>query len=222
MSIATLKKKTQAQYNNNSVGFRQFSLNGTHRNQGYVGQDTLGRSLPRTLAKGNTLRGHGGCCGTFPIAPSILSGITSTEDNQVVKSSVLDNNGMLATKYRWIRRPAPFSVLKPPRTQTHIEYLASTTVREINACNKDVVKDNIICKTCPTLPTTSRGSLYKNLGVTITKPNMNFTSTSYGEYLNNLDKKCLDSYIYSIKNVNTKYPPKATQGIPLPNSISLP
>jgi hypothetical protein len=216
MSIATLKKKTQARYNNNSVGFSQFSLNGTHRNQGYIGQDTLGRSLPRTLAKGNTLRGYGGCCGTYPITPSVLSAVTSTEDNRVVKPSVLDNNGMIATKYRWIRRPAPFTVVKSTRTQNYIDYLATTTVNDINACNKDVVKDNIICNTCPTLPTNTRGSLYNNLGVTITKPDKDFTSLSYGEHLNNLNQKCLESYTYSVKNVNTKNPPKATQGTPLP------
>lgn len=221
MSIATLKKKTQARYNNNSAGFSQFSLNGTHRNQGYVGQDTLGRSLPRTLAKGNTLRGSGGCCGTYYITPSVLSAVTSTEDNRVVKSSVLNNNGMIATKYPWIRRPAPYTVVKTNNNMTvqnHIDYLATTTVNEINACNKNVVKDNIIYKSCSSLPTSSRGSLYKNLGCTITKPTINFTSISYGEYLKKLDKKCLDSYVYSVNNVNTKNPPKATQGIPLPSS----
>ena len=219
MSIATLKKKTQAQYNNSSVGFRQFSLQGTHRNQGYVGQDSLSRSLPRTLAKGNTLRGYGGCCGTYHITPSVLSAVTSTEDNRVIKPSVLSNDGMIATKYPWIRRPAPFSVVKSTRTQNHIDYLATTTVKEINTCNENVVKDNIICKTCPALPINVRGS---NLGVTITKPSMDFTSISYGEYLNSLNKKCLDSYVYSIKNVDTKNPPRATQGIPLPGNNSLP
>ena len=39
MSIATLKKKTQARYTNQmSIGHAGFSLNGTHRNQGYIGQ----------------------------------------------------------------------------------------------------------------------------------------------------------------------------------------
>ena len=60
MSIATLKRKTLAKYNNMSVGQPQFSLNGTHRSQGYVGQTMLSRSLPRSLMKGNVIRGHGG------------------------------------------------------------------------------------------------------------------------------------------------------------------
>ena len=112
MSIVALKKKTQARYNNNSVGLPQFSLNGTYRNQGYVGQTSLSRSLPRTLARGNTLRGSGGCCGKYNKSPSILSAVTSTENNQVVKSSVLSYDGMAATKYQWIRRPAPITVVK--------------------------------------------------------------------------------------------------------------
>ena len=39
MSLATLKRKTAAKYNNMSVGHANFSLNGTHRSQGYVGQN---------------------------------------------------------------------------------------------------------------------------------------------------------------------------------------
>ena len=37
MSLATLKKKTQTKYNNMSVN-SVFNLNGTTRNQGYIGQ----------------------------------------------------------------------------------------------------------------------------------------------------------------------------------------
>lgn len=39
MSLVTLKRKTAAKYNNMSVGHANFSLNGTHRSQGYVGQN---------------------------------------------------------------------------------------------------------------------------------------------------------------------------------------
>ena len=45
MSLATLKKKTEAKYKNLSVGLPQFSINGSLRNQGYVGQTSLSRSL---------------------------------------------------------------------------------------------------------------------------------------------------------------------------------
>ena len=110
MSIATLKRKTFAKYNNSSVNTGEgFSLNGTHRNQGYVGQTSLSRSLPRTPMKGNVLRGHGGCCGTYNISPVVQSGITSTEDNRVIKSSVLSNKGMLQRRLSC----NPCNVVKP-------------------------------------------------------------------------------------------------------------
>ena len=42
MSIATLKRKTFAKYNNSSVQSNEgFSINGMYRNQGYVGQTSL-------------------------------------------------------------------------------------------------------------------------------------------------------------------------------------
>ena len=45
MSIATLKRKTLAKYNNSSVNTGEgFSLNGAYRNQGYVGQKSKSRT----------------------------------------------------------------------------------------------------------------------------------------------------------------------------------
>ena len=70
MSIATLKRKTQTKYNNMSVNTGTgFSLNGTRRNQGYIGQTSLSRSLVRTLRNGTAVRGHGGCCTDASKAP---------------------------------------------------------------------------------------------------------------------------------------------------------
>ena len=90
MSLATLKKKTQSKYQNSSVGVKQFSINGTNRNQGYVGQTSLSRSLPRTLAGGAFNKGHGGCCGKYTdLDTPVISAVTSTEDSSVVKSAVL-------------------------------------------------------------------------------------------------------------------------------------
>lgn len=112
MSIVALKRKTNAQYNNNSVGAKQFSIVGTHRNQGYIGQSTQSRFLIRTLRRGDTARGHGGCCGSYTDTNIIPSEICSMEDSTVVKTSSYGNLGMLLSKYRWARRPAPFSSAK--------------------------------------------------------------------------------------------------------------
>lgn len=120
MSIVTLKRKTQNQYNNLSVGKRQFSLNGGHRSQGYVGQTMLSRSLPRTTMVGNFARGNGGLNGAYKQTSIVTDGTglgnNILNNSSVMKSSVLDTNGMIMTKYRWIRRPNPFSVVKPDST----------------------------------------------------------------------------------------------------------
>jgi hypothetical protein len=135
MSIATLKKKSQTQYKNMSVGMTGFSLNGTYRNQGYIGQTSLSRSLPRTLMKGNVAKGHGGCCGKYNLATIIRTPeMACLEDNSVVKSSVLNTKGMIKTKYRWITRPAPFTSVKPDtnnnlnKQSDYITNLASKTI----------------------------------------------------------------------------------------------
>jgi len=134
MSIATLKKKTQSKYNNMSVGERQFSINGTYRSQGYVGQTSLSRSLPRTLMKGNVAIGHGGCCGKFKKTPIVQSAVISLENPNIVKSSVLGTSGMISTKYAWIKRPQPYTTVKPDNNQNnnsqsdYIKYLVDETL----------------------------------------------------------------------------------------------
>ena len=104
MSIAALKRKSQVLYNNLSVGSNNgFSLNGTHRSQGYVGQSVASRHLVRSLAKGPTLRGHGGCCGTYPVKNTKASELIGFVNNtSVVKDSVGNTNGMLRQKYKYL------------------------------------------------------------------------------------------------------------------------
>jgi hypothetical protein len=100
MSIATLKRKTEAKYRNSSVGYPSFSLNGTHRSQGYIGQDTIGRRYMNHI---------------------------TTEDASVLKPSVLGTSGQIATQHRWIRRPASEDnrvSLKPDANQNYLDYQA--------------------------------------------------------------------------------------------------
>jgi hypothetical protein len=135
MSEATFKKKTQYKYNNNSVnrGPQGFSLNGTHRSQGWVGQDSRGRTLVRTLNRGGANRGHGGCCGEYPTPFVIPSEICSTENPYVVKTSVINTRGMLRERFAWIWRPEPYTTVKPDDTHgvgdqgSYIQYLNQLT-----------------------------------------------------------------------------------------------
>jgi hypothetical protein len=166
MSIATLKKKTAAKYNNNSVGEQVFSINGTHRNQGYVGQTSLSRFTSRTLVRNGGLRNHGGCCGTFNIGTPVLSGITTTEDSNVVKNSVLNTGGMIQTKYRWVKRPQPYSVVKNDNNR-HINAQSDYIV----IIRNDAVSDAASCYQAPVCNSTSKcnNNLYN------TKPESAYT-----------------------------------------------
>jgi hypothetical protein len=154
MSEATLKRKTAAKYYNNSVG-TGFSLNGTRRSQGWIGQDTIGRSFPKTLMKGNTVKGHGGNYGSYPQHSVIVSAVTSLNDPTVIKKSTLDNDSMIRTKYRWIWRPQPYSTTKNDSSRSinsqseYISSLSSTISSIIDSYYSEVMKikgsSNICC-----------------------------------------------------------------------------
>ena len=155
MSIATLKRKTQTKYNNMSVNSSNggFSLNGTHRSQGYIGQTMLSRRFVNTPMKGNVAKGNGGCCGTYNDRMNYPAGILDFNDTNVVKSSVLDNAGQIRTHYRWIWRPQPFTSVKIGvninTQQGYIDNLSKNTVATLNTCNST--------KTCEDLKTTCGG-----------------------------------------------------------------
>jgi hypothetical protein len=162
MSIATLKRKSNTKYNNMSVGQNGFSLNGTHRNQGYIGQTSLSRSLSQTPMKDGTPKGSGGCCGTYLVTPIVQSAVKSTEDSSVVKKTVMNTSGMLSSRNRWAKRGAPFSSVKPDNnnnvnSQTdYITRLQKKVIADADSCYQ--TKTN--CPKCTTtIPNMVRGSL---------------------------------------------------------------
>jgi hypothetical protein len=205
MSIVTLKRKTQAQYNNNSVNsVTGFSLNGTTRNQGFVGQTSLSRTLVRSLAKGPHLRGHGQCCGQYPITNIKTSPDMACLNNPaVVKSPVMNTRGLFMTKYRWIRRPQPFTTVKLDANRNknnqglYIEYVEKTAL----AC--DVKKTVIIdhCKKCtlPGEPSTKNYQTASSQNTVITKP-MDFTGAlNASDQIRKVQNTCVkwDSFKFS-------------------------
>jgi len=94
MSIVALKRKSAA-IKNQSTGSSQFSINGTTRNQGYIGQTLKSRHLIHTPYGGAVRKDYSGCCNDFDIPPSE---ITNLEDSSIVKSSVLSYKGMMAKR----------------------------------------------------------------------------------------------------------------------------
>jgi hypothetical protein len=200
MSIATLKRKTNTQYNNMSVNQKQFSLNGTHRSQGWVGQTMLSRSLPRTLAKGNTLKGWGGCCGTFLKRPIIQSAVLSTNNPNIIKHSVISGIGLINTKYRWIRRPAPFTSVKPDATlninsaSDYINRLRRKTIQNFKTCPSSAKV--VISKKC--LKQTNY-QVYNNYQCEmLTKPDSSTGALNHSDYLESLDSLCANYDEYKV------------------------
>jgi len=201
MSIATLKRKSQTKYNNMSVGQPFFSLNGTHRNQGYVGQTSLSRSLPRTLMRGNVVRGHGGCCGTFTIGSIVQSGVTSQEDSNVVKKSSLGNAGMLSTRYKWINRPQPYATVKPDNnnnTSDQSDYVKRLAKRTMSDIKKSEDSNNTECTNIGSVMSgncANYDAYHKKSICSIVKPESEYLSISSGEYIQQLNKECTDNDI---------------------------
>lgn len=221
MSIATLKRKTAAKYNNNSVGQKHFSLNGGYRNQGWVGQSNLSRSLPQSYMRGDTLRGYGGCCGQYRIMPIVQSAVTSTNNNKIMKSSVLDYDGMIATQYRWIRRPQPYTSVKPDTTHNlndqgeYISRLTQQTIHDINSCPPKSTHEipPAVCNYDINAPLMFKRTL--NSAQSFSAPCINITTKSIKElpiaitqddYILELKSKCtnIDIQFQNLNNTTTQ------------------
>jgi len=112
MSIATLKKKTKMGGGSSRMdpisgrGSNGFSLNGTHRNVGSIGQFRMVSNVTRTPFRGTEPMGSGGSGGRYVNKP-LNSGSCIYNDNQKVKKSSLNTKGMIATKNKWMKRAYP-------------------------------------------------------------------------------------------------------------------
>jgi len=194
-----------------SVNQRQFSLNGGYRNQGYVGQNLISRSLPKTPMRGDTICGSGGWDGTYLTRPPIQSAVTSTEDPNVIKTSVKGTEGMLQEKYRWIRRPRPFSTVKPDDTlnmNTQGQYIQVLESRTLAHLKNRVCSSKIIPKADGCCNIQTRYGIEKVPGVsiklgktiingTITK-DIRQTVQSQSSYILQLDSDCLSNQKFYI------------------------
>jgi hypothetical protein len=198
MSIVALKRKTMTQYHNMSVGSPAgFSINGTHRNQGYVGQT----NLSRTTIRGNAPHSPGT---PYTSGPVVMSGITSLEDPLVVKKSVLGTKGMIDTAYRWVRRGQPFMSLKPDNNHhmnTQYDYVEYKKKKTLAAdCPKSQATHDF--SGCDGLPADQKPKNAHILPVcgetTKTVP----TAMSYDKYIDIVHRKCANFDKIQITTLN--------------------
>lgn len=207
MSLATLKKKTNAKYNNASVGNTGFSLNGTHRNQGYVGQTSLSRTIIGTPMRGNVARGHGGCCGTYNtnmVKPSLCG----LEDSKIVKSSVLSSKGMLRLKHKWANRGGEYAPVKPDSNNNNNFSSMYTSYKRREVLNN-------ITRNCPSVvgvisdctinsngqPSTSVKDCSK-----ITKPKEMYSNIDQSEYIFRKTSECIANDPMQLVSSNSNNP----------------
>jgi hypothetical protein len=215
MSIATLKKKSQAQYRNSSVGLPQFSINGTHRSQGYVGQTMLSRSLPTTPMNGIYPRGHGGCCGTFVIKPIVQSAVTSLNNPNIIKPSVVSSKGMLEEKLKCINnlkipnvshklpQHTPINIVKPDNNQhssTQEDYITRKAKKAIQEANKCTPINQIKKQICGCKNNNYHSNFSKKQS-NYTKPLSDYVPISQEEYIVQKDNSCINQDKVYPKNI---------------------
>jgi len=94
MSIVTLKKNSKRFQDKISGKLQGFSLNGGYRNQGWIGQDTLGRHISYTPFRGIAPIGHGGTDGHYVINV-VQGGSNSSNDHTIIKRSTMNTKGHL-------------------------------------------------------------------------------------------------------------------------------
>lgn len=107
MSIATLKRKTNAVYSkvhsHGHYGLTGFSLNGGRRGMSYIGKDQL-RSKVFTPFKGTEPVGHGGTNGTYDKSHIIMAVGPGTDirgqQSKVIKPSVVSSREQM-NRFRW-------------------------------------------------------------------------------------------------------------------------
>lgn len=194
MSIVAFKRKTAAQYNNLSVGQKQFSINGTRRLQGYVGQNVISRSFPKTPMVGNTKKGHGGCCGKYAQGQNVspLCAGDWTNDENAVKSSVLSNGGQLELRF------PPYSpdatIVKPDdgqntsTSQQYTQLLAALTANQVKQYCRSSAETPVQHSTNDPLFTTGNNYQQKSrrCPTFTTKDPSLYTSVNSGSYTQSL------------------------------------
>jgi len=117
----------------------------------------LSRSIIKTPHRGATPRGHGGCCGTYNVS-IVCPREPCTNNNAVVKKSSVSTDGMLDGKYRWIRRPAPYTSVKPDvnhNLNQQSDYIARVAKQTLNSTTRN-------CPPIPKDPCSTNCDLYKN------------------------------------------------------------
>lgn len=195
MSLVTLKNKSNVVYNCMSVNRKQFSLNGFYRNdRSLPSTNRIQTSIPRTLARGNQLRGYGGCCGKFKI--SIISPLcelpfAEQPETLQIKLSTKNTSGLIATKYLWTKLPNPYTWVKRQNSPLNTSSQLYTDNLSKNTISNIISIDN-----------TNSSTLNQ---CNFTKSQSSFTSIPQSNFLLKLSGNCVNNVNNSVYNLPTNF-----------------
>lgn len=126
MSLSVLKRKSQTKYNKlSSRGNNGFSLNNPRRVDSH-----RNKVQTQTPMKGNVPRGHGSCCGTYPIVLNKSQynnydmhhrSYNGEKSNQGI--SVKNHHGNMATRHKWMKRGYPHYIVKDMNNMDYEQYI---------------------------------------------------------------------------------------------------
>lgn len=177
MSITTLKKKHSAMYN--ISGGKGFSLNNSRR------LDVHTKGQTQTPMKGLGYHGYGG---DFKNAVPIKSNYVSYGDMNKGSVSVKNTRAMIASRFKWVNRPFPFSTTQnlntPDYSTTYAQKDATTTKPDV--CNGASDKSGACVKNTnipSSLHRKSKTSCYQ-VSTFVKKPQTDYQTYYKTEFLN--------------------------------------
>lgn len=195
MSLVVLKRKSQTKYSKLSSKKGDFSLNnprrvGSHSNQ----------SQTQTPMKGNVPRGHGSCCGHYPIVMNKSQYNNYDQHERTFNGdkanpgiSVKNNRASISARNKWMKSTYPNYVVKKMGVADYSEY--HDRINGQNAA-RDTDQSGEICNGVEGCKKLSSVNIVKNEN-----------TLSYSEYLKTkfLNKNCLP-------------PPNPKAPVPVPRS----
>ena len=176
-----------------SVGLPQFSLNGFYRNdRSLPSSNRTQTSIPRTLARGNQYRGHGGCNGKFKISvitPLCEQPRAEQPSTKTVKISTKNTSGLIATKYLWTKLPNPYTWVK--RQDSPLNSASSTYTANLTKQASKTIISTINPKSA-------------TLGqCNFTQDPANFVAIQQGLYIKKLGGNCVNGVVNTVYDLPT-------------------
>jgi hypothetical protein len=143
MSLNTLKRKSETKYFDKVSKNKTFSLTGTQRLQGFVGQTNLSRSVKRTpFTRFKGPRGHGSKYGIYPVVVHNSGQCIKIKNDDSIKNSTINTKGFISQKFKWAKRGYPFSVVQPDSNSSLFDS-SSVYTHNIAAANTCVAPKDV-------------------------------------------------------------------------------